>query len=103
MNFATQEEPLGTPHERIGVPKGPQNAIKWCKRGNLDIIIEKQEKVCLQPLIWFDWLSVSHGGKLGPMAKYYGCVRGLEGTKNDPKWVKIKGFKKKEKNYLKSG
>jgi len=40
------------------------------------------------------------------MAKYYECVRGLEGPKNDPKWVKIKGFKKKGKkgkNYLKSG
>ena len=44
ITFATLGEPLGTPHERLGAPEGPQNAPKWSKSGNFDLIFEKQEK-----------------------------------------------------------
>ena len=101
MNYATQEEPLGTPHERVGVPKGPQNALKWSKSGNFDIIFLKQETSLFKAPIMVLLVECESQGKIGTNGKILWCVRGLEGTKNDPKWVKIKGFKKKGKKRKK--
>jgi len=64
MNLATQEELPGTPHKRIGVPKGPQNALKWRKSGNFDIIFLKQETSLFKAPIIVPLVECESQGKI---------------------------------------
>ena len=79
MNFATQEEPLGTPHERVGAPKGPQNALKWSKSGNFDIIFEKQETSLFKAPIMVPLVECESQGKIGTNGKILWVCQGFRG------------------------
>ena len=64
ITFATLGEPLGTPHERLGAPEGPQNAPKWSKSGNFDLIFEKQEKKLFKAPITIPLGELESQGKI---------------------------------------
>ena len=98
MNFPTQEEPLGTPHERVGVPKGPQNALKWSKSGNFVLIFEKQETSLFKAPIMVPLVECESQGKIGTNGELLGVCKGQKrGPKMSQKRSKLKGFKKEKK------
>ena len=89
MNFATQEEPLGTPHKRVGVPKGPQNDLKWSKSRNFVLIFEKQETSLFKAPIMVPLVECESQGKIGTNGELLGVCKG---QKRGPKKVKIEGL-----------
>ena len=98
MNYATQEEPLGTPHERVGVPKGPQNALKQSKSGNFVLIFEKQETSLFKAPIMVPLVECESQGKIGTNGELLGVCKGQKrGPKMSQKRSKLKGFKKEKK------
>ena len=79
MNFATQEELPGTPHKRIGVPKGPQNALKWRKSGNFVLIFEKQETSLFKAPIMVPLVECESQGKIWTNGKILWVCQGFRG------------------------
>ena len=55
------------PNERLGAPKAKVEISI--------LVLKNKKKVCFKPLLWFHWESVSHRGKLGPMA----IIKGVSG------------------------
>ena len=79
MDFATLGEPLGTPHERLGAPVGPQNAPKWSKSENFDLIFEKPEKSLFKAPIMVPLGKCESQEKIWTNGELLGVCQGFRG------------------------
>ena len=71
--------PLGTPHERLGPPEGPQNAPKWSKSENFDLIFEKPEKSLFKAPIMVPLGECESQEKIWTNGELLGVCQGLRG------------------------